>query len=100
MEHTVVTQKAIALQMFGICISSGMGILESCKVAGIPTGFNDQVVWKWEKEIYVDFFGILTSQEDVTGDRLDKKLSTQTNNLRTCYVYKTETSTVYCKAKF
>ena len=28
-------KKAVALQMFGACISSGMGILESCKVAGI-----------------------------------------------------------------
>ena len=36
---------AVALQMFGACISS-WGILESCKVAGIDTGFNDQVVWK------------------------------------------------------
>ena len=39
-------KKAVALQMFGACISSGMGILESCKVAGINTGFNDQIVWK------------------------------------------------------
>ena len=39
-------KKAVALQMFGACISSGMGILESCKVAGIDTGFNDQIVWK------------------------------------------------------
>ena len=75
---TFVTQKAIALQMFGACISSGMGILESCKVAGIATGFNDQVVWKWAKAIYVDFFGILTSLEDVTEDRLDKELHTHT----------------------
>ena len=52
------------------------GILESCKVAGIAAGFNDQVVWKWEKEVYVDFFGILTSLEDGTDDRLDKELST------------------------
>ena len=36
-------KKAVALQMFGACISSGM---ESCKVAGIDTGFNDQIVWK------------------------------------------------------
>ena len=55
-----------------------MGILESCKVAGIATGFNDKVVWKWAKEIYVDFFGFLTSLEDVTNDRLDKELSTHT----------------------
>ena len=31
------------LQMFSACISSGMGILEFCKVAGSDTGFNDQV---------------------------------------------------------
>ena len=42
-KHNFVTQKAIALQMFGACISSGMGILEFCKVAGSDTGFNDQV---------------------------------------------------------
>ena len=39
-------KKAVALQMFGACVSSGMGILESCKVVGIDTGFNDQIVWK------------------------------------------------------
>ena len=36
-------KKAVALQMFGACISSGM---ESCKEAGIDIGFNDQIVWK------------------------------------------------------
>ena len=36
-------KKAVAIQMFGACIS---GILESCKEAGIDTGFNDQIVWK------------------------------------------------------
>ena len=71
---TFVTQKAMSLQMFGACISSGMGILEFCKVAGIATGFNYQVVRKWAKEIYVDFFSILTSLENVTDDRLDKEL--------------------------
>ena len=70
--------------MFAECISYGMGILESFKVAGIATGFNDQVVWKWEKEIYVDFFGILTSLEDVTDDRLDKVVSTHTKK-RLCW---------------
>ena len=39
-------KKAVALQMFGVFISSGWGILESCKEAGIDTGFNDQIVWK------------------------------------------------------
>ena len=71
---TFVTQKAMSLQMFGACISSGMGIMESCKLAGIATGFNNQVVWKWAKEIYVDFFSIQTSLENVTDDRLDKEL--------------------------
>ena len=79
MNTTFVTQMAIALKMFGACISSCMGIRESCKVAGIAAGFNDQVVWKWTKEVYVDFFIILTSLEDVTDDRLDKELSTHTH---------------------
>ena len=51
----------------------------TCEVAGIATGFNDQVVWKWAKEFYVDYFGILTSLEDVMDDRLVKELSTHTH---------------------
>ena len=47
---TIFTQKAIALQKFGTCISSDIGILESCKVTAIATGFDDQVVWKCAKE--------------------------------------------------
>ena len=71
---TFVAQTAISLQMFGACISSVIGILESCKLAGITTGFNYQVVRSWAKEIYVDFFSILTSLENVMDDRLDKEL--------------------------
>ena len=71
---TFVTQKAISLQMFGACTSSGMGILESCKVAGIATGFNYRGVRKWAMEIYVVFGILLTSLENVTDDGLDKEL--------------------------
>ena len=64
---TFVTQKAISLQIFGVCITSGMGILESCKVGGIATGFNYQVVWKWGKDIYVDIFGIVLDKQLESG---------------------------------
>ncbi len=66
-----VTQKAVALQMFGACIYTGMGILEACKLAGLATGFSDQSIRKWAQEIYADFFGILSSLEDLTDERLD-----------------------------
>ena len=68
---TFVTQKALALQMFGAFISSGMGIHKSCKVAGFAADFNDQFVWKRAKEIYVDFFGFLISLEDVMDDWIE-----------------------------
>ena len=61
-------KKAVAIQMFGACISSGMGIRESCKVAGIYTGFNIRLYGSRQKEIYVNFFGFLTSLEDVADD--------------------------------
>ena len=50
--------------MYGACISSGMGILEACRVTGTSMGFSEQV----------DFFGILTSVEDATDDRLEREL--------------------------
>ena len=40
-----------------------------CKVAGIASMM--RLYGSRQKEIYVDFFGFLTSLEDVTDDRLD-----------------------------
>ena len=60
--------------MSGACISTGMWTLQSCKVVEIVSGFNDQVVRKWAKDIYADFFGVLTSLEGMTDDQLDKEL--------------------------
>ncbi len=74
---TFVTQKSVALQVVGACISTGMGILKSCEVAGIATGFNDQVVRGWAKEIYADFFGVVTSLENVTDEILDMQLESE-----------------------
>ncbi len=53
----------------------GMGILEACKLAGLATGFSDQGIRKWAQEIYADFFGILSSLEDLTDERLDGELA-------------------------
>ena len=39
-------KKAVALQMLVHAFPLAWGILESCKEAGIDTGFNDQIVWK------------------------------------------------------
>ncbi len=58
-----VTQKAVALQ--------GIGILEACKLAGLATGFSDQGIRKWAQKIYADFFGILSSLEDLTDERVE-----------------------------
>ena len=74
---TFVTQKAIVAQVSGAYISTGMGILQSCKVVEIVSGLNNQVVRKWAKDIYADFFGVLTSLEGMTDDRLDKELESR-----------------------
>ena len=77
---------------------------------GVPWVLQSSWKWYWlqrsgrQKEIYVEFFGFLTSLEDVADDRLDKELSTHTYiyllefmNLSLCTK---QTSTVNCKAKF
>ena len=62
-----VVQKSVVIQVYGACISRGMGILEACKVAGTSMDFSEQ-------EVYADFFGILTSVEDATDERLEREL--------------------------
>ena len=57
--------------MYGACISSGMGILEACRVAGTSMGL---LFGGGPKEVYADFFGILTSVEDATDERLEREL--------------------------
>ena len=54
-EHNTsfVVQKSVVIQVYGACISSGMGILEACRVAGTSMGFSEQVVRRWAKEVYV-----------------------------------------------
>ena len=41
-----VVQKSVVIQVYGACISSGMGILEACRVTGTSMGFSEQVVWR------------------------------------------------------
>ena len=59
------------MQTLQSCISSGMGILEACKVAGTSMGFSDKLFGGGPKEVYADFFGILTSVEDATKRELE-----------------------------
>ena len=64
--------------MFGACISSGMGILDACRVAGTFMGFSEQVLFGvGPKKVYADFFGILTSVEGAAYDRLERELENQ-----------------------
>ena len=67
-EHntTFVVQKAVTLQVFSTCVCSGMAIMEACSVAATSMGFSAQVVRRWAKDIYADFFVPLTSVKDVT----------------------------------
>ena len=44
-----VVKKSAVIQVYGACTSSGMGILEACRVAGTSIGFSEQVVWRWAK---------------------------------------------------
>ena len=39
-----VVQKSVVIQVYGACISSGIGILEACRVTGTSMGFSEQVV--------------------------------------------------------
>ena len=44
-----VVQKSVVIQVYGACISSGMGMLEACMVAGTSMGFSEQVFRMWAK---------------------------------------------------
>ena len=39
-----VVQKSVVIQVYVACISSGIGILEACRVTGTSMGFSKQVV--------------------------------------------------------
>ena len=39
-----VVQKSVVIQVYGACISSGMEILEACRVTGTSMCFSEQVV--------------------------------------------------------
>ena len=73
-EHKFVVEKSVVIQVFRACISSGMWILEACRVAGTTMGFLNTLFGGGSKEVYADFFGILTSVEDATDDRLEREL--------------------------
>ena len=59
-------KKEVALQMFRACISSGM--LSPAKWLELILASMIRLYGSRQKEIYVDFFGFLTSLEDVTDD--------------------------------
>ena len=40
----VVQKSVVIIQVYGACISSGIGILEACRVTGTSMGFSEQVV--------------------------------------------------------
>ena len=61
-------KKAVALQMFGACISSGRGYLSPAWRLEFILASMIRLYGSRQKEIYVDFFGFLTSLEDVTDD--------------------------------
>lgn len=47
--------KAMTLQFFGACIKKGMGVLESCDLVSLATGFNQQVVRKWAQSFFAEY---------------------------------------------
>ena len=61
-------KKAVGLQMFGACISSGMGILSPAKWLELILASMIRLYGSRQNEIYVDFFGFPISLEDVTDD--------------------------------
>ena len=61
-------KKAVALQMFGACIFSGMGSLSPAKRLELILASMIRLYESRQKEIYVDLFGFLTSLEDVMDD--------------------------------
>ena len=49
---TLATQKAMALNIFAVCMKEGNGIIEACAEAAKYTGFNAEVVRRWAETIF------------------------------------------------
>ncbi len=71
---TFALHKAMALQVFGACIKKGMGVLESCDLVSLATGFRQQVVRKWAHSFFAEYFSLLTSVDDTTDEALTREL--------------------------
>jgi hypothetical protein len=68
-------QTAIALQVFSASFAKGDGVLEACDLAAACTDFTAGVVRKWAVQVIRDYFGVLSSIDDVTDERLELELS-------------------------
>ncbi len=50
-----------------------MGVLESCDLVSLATGFH-QPVRKWAHSFFAEYFSLLTSVDDATDEALTREL--------------------------
>ena len=72
---TLATQKAMALNIFAVCMKEGNGIIEACAEAAKYTGFNAEVVRRWAETIFRDFFLITANIDNISDEVLESELS-------------------------
>lgn len=72
---TFVMQKAIALHILAVCLSNGGGVLDACAQASDFTQFSAEAIRRWAVEIYRDYFGTISSMENITDSSLEHELS-------------------------
>ncbi len=72
---TFVIQKTIALHLLAVLLSNGERILDACKQVAVFTSISSEVIRRWAVEIFRDYFGELSSLEDVTDANLEMALS-------------------------
>ena len=65
---TLATQKAMALNIFAVCMKEGNGIIEACAEAAKYTGFNAEVVRRWAETIFRDFFLITANIDNISDE--------------------------------
>ena len=69
--HNYSIQKSIALRTFAALVLHKYGIMETCELTSVCTGFSFR---RWAKDIFGDFFFNTSNIDDVTDDKLDKEL--------------------------
>lgn len=75
-------RKAIAINIFLPAVLEGGGILAACKVAAKFTGFSDEVIRRWAKDTFCDYFGMVVNIDDVDDESIEEELEIQLESQR------------------